>query len=136
MSKKIESDIITIDRPAGAIFHFLNDFNNFSYLVPDNVINWEASSDHCSFEIKGLATLGMSITERQPDSRIVMKSEGKLPFDFLLISSIESITPDTSKTQLIIDADMNPFIAMMAEKPLATFVNTLAVKLKEVMEGR
>ena len=134
MSKKIESEITVINRPAAAMFTFLNDFNNFSHLMPEQVINWQATSDTCTFEIKGLATLGMRIIERVPYSKLVMKGEGKIPFDFLLNSNITPVNDNSSRVQLVIVADMNPFISMMAEKPLANFVDMLVVKLKEVME--
>ena len=134
MSKKIESEITMINRPAAAMYTFLNDFNNFSHLMPEQVINWQATSDTCTFEIKGLATLGMRIIERVPYSKLVMKGEGKIPFDFLLNSNITPVNDNSSRVQLVIVADMNPFISMMAEKPLANFVDMLVVKLKEVME--
>lgn len=134
MSKKIESEIIPIDCPASKVYNFLSDFNNFSHLLPEQVINWQSTSENCSFEIKGLATLGLRIIERIPDTHILMKGEGKLPFEFSLNSVFTPITENSCKVQLAIDADMNPFVSMMAEKPLANFVNVLAVKLKEVME--
>jgi carbon monoxide dehydrogenase subunit G len=134
MGKKMESGVTLIDRPISEVYHFLNDFNNFSHLMPEQVINWQATSDSCSFEIKGLATLGMRIIEREPNSKIVMKSEGKLPFNFFLNANLSTVDENSCNVQLIIDADMNPFISMMAEKPLANFVNVLALKLKEVME--
>jgi len=134
MSKKIESEIKSIDRPSAVIYNFLNDFTNFSRLMPEQVVNWQATSDTCSFEIKGLATLGLRIIERLPDSKIVMQSEGKLPFDFQLNSYINRVTDDSANVQLVINSDMNPFVSMMAEKPLANFVNILVSKLKEVLE--
>ena len=134
MSKKIESEIKSIDRPSAVIYNFLNDFTNFSRLMPEQVVNWQATSDTCSFEIKGLATLGLRIIERLPDSKIVMQSEGKLPFDFQLNSYINRVTDDSANVQLVINSDMNPFVSMMAEKPLANFVNILVSKLKEEME--
>jgi hypothetical protein len=134
MGKKIESEITAIQRPVAPIFDFLSDFNNFSSLMPEQVINWQATADHCSFEIKGLATLGMRIIERVPESKVVMQSEGKLPFNFLLNANLFKINEYSSNVQLVLDADMNPFISIMAEKPLANFVNVLAEKLREVME--
>jgi len=134
MSKRIESELTLINRPASEIYAFLNDFNNFSQLMPEQVANWQATVDSCSFEIKGLATVGLRIVERIPGSKIVMKSEGKLPFDFLLNSLLTPSGESSCKVQLVIDADMNPFISMMAEKPLANFVNALATRLKENLE--
>ncbi len=135
MSKKIESENTFINRPAEELFNFLGNFGNFSHLMPEQVVNWQATTDDCSFEIKGLATLGMRIIERMPVSRIVMKGEGKLPFDFTLCCNLNALTVSATEIRLVIDADMSPFIGMMATAPLQNFVNMLVIRLKEVMEN-
>ena len=103
--------------------------------MPEQVVNWQATADDCSFEIRGLAALGMKIIERLPMNRIVMKGEGKIPFDFTLSCNLNALTGSATEIRLVIDADMNPFIGMMAAAPLQNFVNMLVIKLKEVMEN-
>jgi carbon monoxide dehydrogenase subunit G len=134
MSRQIKSDITLIQRPAADIFTFLGDFNNFTPLMPDQVTNWQATFDHCTFEIRGLITMGMRITERIPTQKIVMVGEGKIPFQFSLTAYLTVIGDTSTEVQLVIDSDMNHVIAMMAEKPLAEFVDTLASRLKSEME--
>ena len=102
--------------------------------MPEQAINWQASTDSCTFEIKGLAQLGMQIIERTPNTSIIMKGEGKIPFGFMLNSIISAVNELSCTVQLVMDADMNPFISMMAERPLSNFINILVSKLKEVLE--
>lgn len=135
MGKIIASDTITVNRSASDIFSFLSDFRNFSPLMPEQVRNWEATNDACSFEVSGLATLGMRITDRQPNSKILMLGEGKLPFGFTLCSLINQESDNSATVRLEMDTDMSAMIAMMAEKPLYSFINMLVIKLKEVMEN-
>lgn len=136
MGKIISGESFQIERSAIEIFDFLSDFTNFSHLMPEQVENWTATRDMCSFEIRGLASLGMRMTERIPHNKIIMTGEGKIPFSFSLITNIDAFREGAANVQLVIDADMNPFIAMMAEKPLLDFVNLLSVRLKQVMEAR
>lgn len=63
-----------------------------------------------------------------------MKGEGKLPFGFTFDSYIQDAGEGQCQVQMVIDADMNPFIAMMAEKPLQSFVDMLLPRLKQEME--
>ena len=70
-----------------------------------------------------------------PYSKVTMKGEGKLPFDFKFIYASDIVTDTSAEIVLTIDADMNAFMAMMAASPLQNFVNMLAAKLKEVMES-
>jgi carbon monoxide dehydrogenase subunit G len=136
MGKIISGESFLIERSSIEIFGFLSDFTNFSPLMPDQVENWTASTDVCSFEIRGLASLGMRMTERIPHHKIIMTGEGKIPFSFSLITNIDAVRDDAANVRLVIDADMNPFIAMMAEKPLLDFVNLLSARLKQVMEAQ
>ncbi len=135
MGKRIESEHTLIERGAGDIYDFLKDYTNFSRLIPEQVKNWEATPDHCSFEIQGMASLGMRITERIPHEKIVMTGEGKLPFSFTLTSHLEKVSEQSTMVRLVIDSDLNTFMAMMVEKPLSNFINLLVFQLKKVMES-
>jgi len=134
MSKRIESQKAIIDCQPQKIYDFLTNFDNFARLLPEQVVNWQSTGDSCSFEVKGLATLGLRITSKTPYTEIIMIGEGKLPFGFTLETFIRQTTQDQCQAQMVIDADMNPFIAMMAEKPLQNFVDMIIPKLKEEME--
>lgn len=135
MGRTIQSEVAEIRKPAIEIYHFLSDFTNFSHLIPEQVENWQATADQCSFELKSMASLSMRITERISPSRVVMVAEGRLPFGFSITSSIEELTAESSRVMLILDSDMNAMIAMMAERPLTDFVNLLVARLKMVMES-
>ncbi|HOW30884.1 MAG TPA: hypothetical protein PLP88_04900 [Bacteroidales bacterium] len=135
MSKVISSDPVTINTSGAEIFSFITNFNNFGHLMPEQVVNYQADTDSCSFEIKGLATLGLRITEKIPYSKVTMIGEGKLPFKFSFVCDLIYQSENATETRMAIDADMNQFMAMMATTPLQNFVNMLAAKLKEVMES-
>jgi len=134
MSRRIESEKAIINCPPQKVYDFLTNFDNFELLLPDQVVNWQSTGDSCSFEVKGLAKLGLRITSKILFSEIKMIGEGKLPFGFTLETFIRQNTPEQCLVQMVIDADMNPFIAMMAEKPLQNFVDMILPKLKEEME--
>lgn len=136
MARQIKGDPVIIERPVNSIYLFLSDFTNFSPLMPEQVSNWQATSEQCTFEIQGLISMGMRITERVTDQRIVMTGEGKIPFSFTLSCLFQPLTGNSTSTQLIIDADLNPFMAMMAEKPLADFIASLSRRLKVEMENQ
>lgn len=134
MSRRIESQQVIINCQSQKIFDFLTNFDNFTKLLPEQIENWQSTEDSCSFEVKGLATLGLRITEKTPFTKICMIGEGKLPFGFTLETFIRQTDTEQCQVQMVIDADMNPFIAMMAEKPLQNFVDMIVPKLKEEME--
>jgi carbon monoxide dehydrogenase subunit G len=130
---RIESQTATLQKPPSEVFAFLSDFNNFQKLMPEQVTDWVSDTDTCSFNIKGMASLGMAIESKTPDSEIRIKRNGKAPFDFFLICKIgNGAGPDQSTLQLLFDADLNPMLKMMAEKPLTNFLNLLVNKFSEI----
>mgnify|MGYP006284248281 CR=1 FL=1 len=127
---------ITITQPAESVYHFLTNFKNFEKLMPDQVVNWRATEDHCSFTIQGMADLAMHMGEKTPYSFIRYESEGKSPVGFNLEFNIKDRPGNTSQVKIILKANLNPMLKMMASRPLSNFVNLLAEKLKEVMVDR
>lgn len=108
------------------LYEFMGDFNNFKHLLPDDKIeNFECTNEQCSFGIKGLMTLTIKIKEKVPKSRITFETSGLAKFIFTLhINLLQNQT-----TNVHLEGDMNPFIKVMAEKPLKELINTMALKL-------
>lgn len=108
------------------LFDFMGDFNHFKHLLPeDKIDNFECTAEQCSFSIKGLTALTIKIKERLPKSRITFETSGLAKFIFTLHIHLL----DNQTTNVELEGDMNPFIKVMAEKPLRELVNTMAGKL-------
>lgn len=127
---KIESDKVIIENSAENLFKCLINFNNFEHLMPEQVNDWESTEDSCSFNLSGMATVNMTIAEKTPNSQIKITSTGK-PIDFDLIIELNE-QGSNCEAQIILEANLNPMLKMMAEKPLRNFINLLASKLKEL----
>jgi hypothetical protein len=128
---KIESNELIIQHSAENIYTFLSDFNNFGKLMPERVNNWSSDSDHCEFTIGGLGDMAMHIVERTPSSRIKMINSGKAPFNFVLTCFIEAQEVQCI-VKLTLEAEMNPMVKLMAERPLGNFLNMLVEKLQSL----
>ena len=129
---RIESNKSEINKPASEIFSFLTNFNNFQKLMPPQVTNWQSTENDCSFTLSGMATIGMKIVDKTPNTLIKVSSNGKVPFNFTLDILLTETSPTQCIGQFVFDADLNPMMKMMVEKPLGKFFNLLAEKLKEV----
>ncbi|MDD5570183.1 MAG: hypothetical protein PHD97_03405 [Bacteroidales bacterium] len=131
---KIESQKVPINNSSEKIFNFLSDFNNFSKLMPEQVINWKSDENECSFTIKGMVDIKMQIAEKTPYSKIVYKSAKGFSLDFNLICEIEKVEETKCNAKLYFESELSPFLKMMVETPLQNFVDILIKKLKEVGE--
>lgn len=129
---EVKSDTTIINNNSTDLFNFLADFRNFEKLMPEQVENWEATEEKCSFSITGLAEVEMRIEEKLPDKQIVMVSEGQTPYPFKLQCDLSRMNENQTEVVISIDAKMNPMLAMMAERPLRNLVQIMAQKLKEI----
>ena len=135
MSRHIESEKVSINCPSEKVYNFLSNFDNFAQVLPEQVAEWHSTGDSCSFEVKGLATIGLRIVEKIPYIKICIKGEGKLPFGFSFNILIQETSALPCLVQILIDSDMSPFMAMMAEKPLLNFADMILQRLKKEMES-
>jgi len=129
-----QSPELTISQSPQAIFSFLGDFRNFEKLLPEQVINWQATEVQCSFKIQGMAEFAMHMGEKRSYSFVKYESESPSSISFFIEFTIQEESNDASKVKVDLHADLNPMLKMMASRPLKNFVNLLADKLKEVME--
>ena len=112
------------------LFNLLSDLNNLKDFLPQEKIeNWDSTSDSCSFKIKGLAEVGLKKVASTPNSLIYLDSF-KAPFKFTLNFYLEKIEENKTNTSFIFEANINPFMKMMLEKPLNQFFNEIIVNLK------
>ncbi len=129
---RIESDTVEVNKTAVGIFTYLSNFNNFKSLMPHQVTEWESSENECTFNLNGMAKIGMRIVDKTPNSNIKITSFGKVPFEFTLNVIITETAANACKGQLVFESDINPFMKMMVEKPLTHFFNGLAQKMKDI----
>ena len=123
------SETHTTKSSTDSLFDFMGDFHNFKHLLPeDKIDNFECTTEQCSFSIKGLTALTIKIKEKQPKSQITFETSGLAKFVFTL--HIHLLPNQITNVQL--EGDMNPFIKVMAEKPLIDLINTMASKLSNL----
>ena len=128
----LEGNTVTIDRPSQEIYNFLTDFRNFGSLMPEQV-EWKATAEECTFTIKGMATFGMKYKQKVPHSLIEVERNGKAPVDFVLRCTING--NQKSEVKFEFDAELNPMMKMLAERPLTNFLNLLGTKLQELFDS-
>lgn len=128
----LESKEVEIHRSAESVFQFFSDIHNIGLLMPEQVESFTVSGETCTFTIKGMATLGLCYKSKTPNSKVVMTKFEKAPFDFDLSCSIMPTDDNSCRVKIEMDADLNAFLKMMAEKPLTNFLNLLADKYQSL----
>lgn len=125
------SERVEVNASSSDVFTFMSDFTNFGKLMPEQIKNWKADADSCSFTIEGMADLNMRIAQRNLDKNIQIVADGKNPIDYTLDVFFFPIDESSSRAEISFNADLNPFIKAVASKPLQNFVDMLARKLQQ-----
>jgi carbon monoxide dehydrogenase subunit G len=131
---EFKSKQISISKPAEFIFSYLDDFNNFETLLPEQVTNWQATKDTCSFTIQGMASLNIKKGSKSEYSHLSYASDGNKPFEFSLHFHFAENSESNTTTHIVFQAKLNPMLKMMASRPLQNLVEIMVEKLKEEME--
>ncbi len=125
-----KSAIITTD--IQSVYSFLTNFNNYQKLMPEQITNWNSDENSCSFTIQGMADISLVFSESIPHSSIKLIPQGKVPFNFELTLELEENGGNTS-AKVIVDASLNPMMAMMAKRPMENLVNVMAGNINDAI---
>ena len=129
---KFQSERVQVDAPEQQVFEFMSDFRNFKDLMPPQIINWKADEQTCSFTIQGMADLSMRMLNKNPYRNIHIAADGNNPINYTLDCFFEPGAENHSFAEIIFEAELNPFMSMVASRPLQNLVNMLAEKLREI----
>jgi hypothetical protein len=128
----IESKHVSLNCSADEAFEYLSDMNNFEELLPrDKISNFQSDNTQCSFKVQGTATIALVQKELKPVGEINIVSGEKSPFPFTLDIHIKTNDGGCEAYQ-VFNGDINPFLKMMVEKPLANLFNYIADRLQKV----
>ena len=130
---KITSEKQIVNYSPQKIFSFISDFQNFEALLPaDKIENYTYTEESCSFRIKGMSDLGLTISEKDEPGKISYVSTGGKPFPFRMDVIIQDLGDNKSEVYIDFDGEINSFMKMMVEKPLTNFFNMLVTKLAKL----
>lgn len=123
------SEWTSIPAPAEKVFAKATNLEQLGEAMPEQIVNWKADSDRCSFTIKGMTSLNLRVDEKKPLSFMRLVPEGKSPVEFELLLHIKETNDASSSIMVEISADLNPMLAMMAKRPLQNLVDSIAARL-------
>lgn len=111
---------------------FFSDLRHLEELMPESVSQFEAEERRCSFKLGSLGKIGLEINAEASDAeKVMLQTSNNIPFPVRLRIDIKAVQPQITEVGMNVQADMNPFMQMMAAKPLEQFLGHLLKKLAE-----
>lgn len=125
---------VRIRRPAALVYGALSDFTNFTPVVRERVEGWEATTDECSFVVKGM-TVGLRIVEREENKLIKLTGTRGVPFEFTLWLQLHEVAADDTRMRLVLHANLNMMMRMMVGNKLAEGIDQAAQQIADMFNG-
>ena len=108
------------------VFDFVTDIRNFEQFVPDGTITgWQAERDRCSFGVSMVGTVSIRIIHKEPYDKVVFEGDALKKNDFSLVLNIMHDDDNSSVVKVLLDAELNPMLKMIADKPILQFLEIL-----------
>src|SRR5450759_3825734 len=112
-------------------FTFITDLRNFERFAPKGTINnRKAEKEFCSFSVSMLGTVTVVLAEKEKYSKVIFKGDALKKNDFSLTLSITDNVKKPADVKVMLSADLNPVMKMMAAKPINQFLETLINELE------
>jgi hypothetical protein len=116
---------------AHEVFDFVTDIRNFEQFIPVGTIdNWQADKESCSFSVSMLGTVSFRLTEKVLCKKVVFCGDALKKNDFELTLNITGDMSTTAAVEVVLNADLNPMLKVMASKPIGQFLENLIIEME------
>jgi carbon monoxide dehydrogenase subunit G len=122
-----------LNLPVEKVYTFLADMNNHQQLMPENIYNWSSTEDEATFTIQNMAKLSIKVSSRVPNKELIAIPSEKPPFDIELKWTVEENGSGGTLGKLVIAADLNMMMKMLASGPLQKLADHQTQRLKEIL---
>jgi carbon monoxide dehydrogenase subunit G len=120
---------------AGKAFDFLSDLRNFRQFIPAGTIsNIVLDHDSCSFRVDMLGMVSINILEKVRPEKIVYSGTIPQVKDLSMSVDIRENTPGISDVKLMVRAEINPFLKMMAEEPIRKVLEKVIDEMEKLRD--
>lgn len=127
----IESDKVVVNATPATITEFLTNAENLFELLPqDNISDFKADANQCTFKVKGGFEISLA-QDGTSTNAVHLKSGDKTPFPFKLNVNLKELSATETEGNIVFDGEVNMFMKMLVEKPLGSLFNYMSRKLKE-----
>ena len=125
---RLEGPVTQVARSQQTVYAAVNDVEKYKDYMPSAVSSFATGEDY--FTIGGMPEIKMVRSVAEPFSRVVFATP--MGAKISLEVRIEALSDEQSSVQVAIEADVNPMLRMMVERPLRRFLEDLSEKIGQV----
>jgi hypothetical protein len=111
---------------AADFFAFVTDMRNFEKFIPIGTIrDWSAEKESCSLSVPMLGSVTVRLIQKEKFNKVVFKGDALNGNDFTLILNITDDLKSPADVKVVLSADLNPMMKIMAAKPISKFLEAI-----------
>jgi carbon monoxide dehydrogenase subunit G len=117
---------------AGEVYNFLTDIRNMEQVIPSGTVsNWKSDGESCSFRVNPLGDVDIRLSEKVVNKKVVFSGNALQVNNFSLIINISGIENQPAEVRILLSAEMNPVLKMIAAGPVRQFLDTLINEMEK-----
>ena len=128
---EINSSTATVDQSTEMLFSKLSQVDTYQKLMPEGAAFTAISDNQFRFKLGGMPEIDLTISEKQLNKSIVLKSSVD-KISFSLRGQLTEVSGDQTDIQLHFKGDFNPMVARMLKKPLTKFMESLVSNMHKL----
>jgi hypothetical protein len=114
------------------LYNFITDIRNLEQFVPkEKTGNWIASSDSCSFSVPPLGSANVRISAKVASSLVEFTGDIMKSNNFMLKVNISGNEKNLAEVRILLTADLNPVLRIMASGPIEKFLEMLISEMEK-----
>lgn len=131
---RLESPFTEVKKSQQTVYKAVNDVAGYKEFMPDAVGSFRTGEDFgmpwFAFTIGGMPEIKLVRDTAEPYSKVSFSTP--MGAKISLAVEIKYVTDDISSVKVSIDADVNPMLRMMVERPLKKFLGDVSDKIRMV----
>lgn len=114
------------------LYEFVTDLRNFRQFVPEGKVNsLEIDRESCFFVMPAAGKVSIKIAEKKPVQKVIYSGNVLDDNEFSIWLNIGRLDSGNAEVQLFLDAELNPFLKIMASGPITSFLETLIDEMEK-----
>lgn len=115
----------------GDVFNFVTDLRNFKQFIPEDTIeNLKLEKESCTFNVPPLGNVDLYLSEKEPHTKVLFTGTALKSNNFSMFLNISDTPGGKAEVKVILNAEMNPILRMMAEKSITRFLELVIDKME------
>ena len=132
---KFSGPVVLLKAEAGEVTRFAADLDHLRLILPEQVVNFASSGNRCSFDIPGMTSIHLEVKKVVDRQSVEIASEAGIAPEINLSFQLQPGDDHNSQAKIELEAELSPFIQMLASTPLQNLVNIMSEKLSEQFGG-